>query len=216
MTDVAKEIATAFAVGPFFQGYIRGKLRTDPVFDEGLRALRECDGKIVDLGCGFGLFGLWAGKHGLENPYSGYDLSSWKIEAGRRAARALGFQNYSLEVENMTASDLEGAGLIVAFDVIHYLDSRQQNELFDRLARAAQRGSIVLIRTGVRGCGWRTSVTIAHEWWTRLSGWIRGGHLNFPTREGLVAAFEARDCDVIHRPLWGGTPFSSHLFKIRR
>ena len=216
MSKAAQEIALAVAGSPWLRGYVRGKLKTDPVFNEGLLALRGCDGLIADLGCGLGLFGLWARQHGFENSYSGCDLSRWKIEAGQQAADKMGLSRYELRVGDMLSFDFGGSDLVLAFDVIHYLDSQDQEQLYDRLAAAARSGSTVLIRTGVMDCGWRTAVTLAHEWWTRVSRWIRGGHVNFPPRETLVSAFELRGCSVEHRPLWGSTPFSSHIFKVRR
>jgi len=216
MTDAPEQIATAFTVGPVLRGYIRGKLKTDPVFQEGLRSLVGCRGNLLDLGCGFGLFGLWLRVHGFNNSYSGFDLSEWKVVNGNKAAEKMGLQNYSLKVGNITDCDYGNAAFIAVFDVIHYLDTKQQVQLFDRLADAANSGATVLIRSGIRGCGWRSSVTIAHEWWTRISGWIRGGDLNFPTCESLLTAFRLRNCMIEPKPLWGSTPFSSHLFKIQR
>jgi cyclopropane fatty-acyl-phospholipid synthase-like methyltransferase len=216
MSKAAQEIASAVTTGPWLKGYVRGKLNTDPVFNQGLVALCGCDGSIADLGCGLGLFGLWARKHGFENPYSGCDLSRWKIEAGQQAAQKMGLSHYALRVGDMSSFDIGDAALVLAFDVIHYLDSQAQVRLYERLAQVAQSGSTVLIRTGVMGCGWRTAVTLAHEWWTRASRWIQGGRVNFPQSEVIVSAFETRDCSVEQRPLWGRTPFSSHLFEIRR
>lgn len=216
MTDAAKQISKAFAVGPVLRGYIQGKLRTDPIFDEGLRSLLGCKGNLLDLGCGFGLFGLWLRVHGFTNSYFGFDLSEWKVATGNEVAKKMGFQNYTLEIGNITNCDYGNATYITVFDVIHYLKPKQQEQLFDRLADAAHSGATVLIRSGIRNCGWRSAVTIAHEWWTRISGWIRGGDLNFPTRESLQAAFELRRCMIETQPLWGSTPFSSHLFKIRK
>ena len=45
--------------------------------------------------------------------------------------------------------------------------------------------------------------------------WMRSGVVHYPVAEEVCAPFRARGfaCEV--RPLWGGTPFNSHLFVFR-
>jgi SAM-dependent methyltransferase len=207
-------IAAAVGGGRWLRGYVRGKLGSDPVFEAGRAVVERVGGPVVDLGCGLGLFGLWLRQHGLRTPYRGCDLGVWKIEAGRRAAERLRCGDFRLEAAEMAGFPLEGAGVICAFDVIHYLDAAGQAVLVERLIEASRAGGTVLIRTGVRGCGWRSAVTRVEEWWTRASGWIRGGAINFPQLEDLRGRFATAGCRVEARPLWGNTPFSSHWLEV--
>lgn len=191
-----------------------GKLRCDPVFNAAAAAVGHSRLPIVDLGCGLGLLGMWLRSHAIEMPYRGYDLTSWKVAAGNAAAARLGFKDIRLEEGDMCSVSLPGDCLVCAFDVIHYLQTSTQLALLRDLSDVAKRGSIVLIRTGVKACGWRTQATVLEEWWTRATGWIRGGHANFPRLKELVRFFESDGCRVSFRPLWGNTPFSSHWFEI--
>jgi hypothetical protein len=209
----ARLIADTLGGGRWLQGYIRGKLLGDPVFDEGLRALQGVMGPLVDLGCGLGLFGFWINAHGLGIDYKGCDLGGWKISAGKKGAEVLGYP-MELREGNLMDFPLEKAGIVCAFDILHYLPVDQQEDLIRRLAAAARSGSLVLVRNGVRGCGWRSLMTLAEEWWTRATGWIRGGHINFPHLDHLVRTFESAGCAVEAKPLWGKTPFSSYWLKI--
>jgi SAM-dependent methyltransferase len=214
VSAAADRISEAVGGGRWLRGYVRGKLRSDPVFEAGRAAVEQSGGPVVDLGCGLGLFGLWLRQHGCGVAYRGCDLSGWKIAAGQQAAEQLGYRDFRLEADDLTTFPLEGARVVCAFDVIHYLDDARQLELVRRLAAAARGGSTVLLRTGVRGCGWRSAVTRVEEWWTRACGWIRGGQINFPRLEDLRTAFEAAGCRVEARPLWGRTLFSSHWLEI--
>ncbi len=114
----------------------------------------------------------------------------------------------------MCLSSLGTPSIVCAFDVIHYLPLDAQTALFEKMALAAQNGSVILLRTGVRGCEWRSGATFLEEWWTRWSGWIRGGRLNFPSLPMLIQTFETAGCQVKHQPLWDKTPFSSHWLEI--
>lgn len=214
MSWAADEIARQIGGGRWLQGYVRGKLRTDPVFEEVRRGLVRRSGKVADLGCGLGLLGFWLRAQGLTNDYAGCDLGRWKIAAGQAAARRMNLQDFQLEVGDMTELPLEGAATVCLLDVLHYLSIDDQQRLLERLASAAAGGALVLIRSGVKGCGWRSAVTMAEEFWTRASGWIRGGKINFPQLGDLENFFTARGCRVVTRPLWGYTPFSSHWLEI--
>jgi len=212
--QVINRIADSYKAGRWLTGYIRGKLGADPVFDTALAELTGRSGCIVDLGCGLGLMGLWLRAHAHNAAYTGCDLGGWKVRAGTAAASRLGHQEITLTEADMTSFPLEGAHAVLAFDVLHYLPLSSQQRLIQRLAAAARSGSLILVRTGVRDCGWRSTATLLEEWWTRATGWIRGGEVNFPSLETLVSEFQSMGCNVEARPLWGRTPFSSHWLRI--
>jgi hypothetical protein len=212
--DPAESIARACGGGRWLRGYVKGKLRSDPVFGEALSAVQRHSLPIIDLGCGLGLLGLWLRAHGVQLPYRGCDLGGWKIAAGNEAAERLGFRDFAIQKADMRRFPLPAPSVICAFDVIHYLPASTQLSLLQRLAGAARDGSVVLLRTGVRGCGWRTGATVLEECWTRSTGWIRAGRVNFPRSEHVRKLFETEGCCVRSRPLWGRTPFSSHWFEV--
>lgn len=214
MNEVAERIAEAVGGSRWLRGYVRGKLTMDPVFEAGRAVVERVGGPVTDLGCGLGLFGLWLRARGSAVAYRGCDLAGWKIALGQKAAAQLGQGEFHLVTADMTDFPLDGARVICAFDVIHYLDDAGQAALMHRLAAAVHAGSTVLLRTGMRGCGWRSAVTGMEEWWTRASGWIRGGQINFPRLDDLRAQFAAAGCRVEARPLWGRTLFSSHWLEV--
>lgn len=212
--DPAETIASAFKGNRWLQGYVRGKLRADPVFHQACKAMSQGSLPVVDLGCGLGLLGMWLRLHGIAREYRGCDLGGWKITAGKQAVARLGMGDLALEEADMCHFRLEGPSVICVFDVIHYLGRKEQSDFLRSLAAAACKGSLVLLRTGVKHCGWRSWVTVAEEWWTRSTGWIQGGRVNFPRLDELESLFETEGCRVRIRPLWGRTPFSSHWLEV--
>ncbi len=211
---IAMKIAKAFETGRWLRGYIQGKLLADPVFHVACESIPKQGGSVTDLGCGLGLLGLWLKAHGHRVTYRGCDLGGWKIQAGHLAALRLGYEGVTFHECDMMQFSLGNADVVCAFDILHYLPDEAQERLVCRLAEAARGGSLVLVRNGMRGCGWRSLVTLMEEWWTRCSGWIGGGRINFPERESLVAAFDREGCSVEVCPLWGRTPFSSYLLRV--
>ena len=211
---LANHIASSFGKRRWLRGYIKGKLLSDPVFDTALQVAGGHTDRIVDLGCGLGLLGLWLRSHNHEAPYVGCDLGSWKIEAARNAAAKLGFSKIQLHEGDLLEFSLLPGDMICAFDILHYLPENLQSRLIHRLAGAARNESIILIRNGMNGCEWRSHATRLQEWWIRLSGWIYGRNIHFPELHPLVAEFQAQGCDVEYKPLWGNTPFSSFWLKV--
>jgi hypothetical protein len=63
---------------------------------------------------------------------------------------------------------------------------------------------------------WRFAATKAEEWFVRFTGWIPEQGWNFPTHDEVVSPFAQEGLTAEIRPMWGWTPFNSHLFTIRR
>lgn len=209
----AARIAGVFQ-GRWLKGYVQGKLSTDPLFNQALQEVQQYQGGIIDLGCGLALFALWLREHGMMLSYRGCDLVAWKIKAAEAAMQKLGHTNIVLEIAEMTEFSLEDAAVVCVFDVLHYLSADVQHQLVTRLAMAARGGAIVLIRTGVKGCGWRSFLTLIQEFWIKITGWIQGGSVTLPDLKNLIELFQSQGCLVESRPLWGKTPFSNYWLKV--
>lgn len=208
-----RRIAARFARPSSLWCYIIGKLALDPAYHTVLEHLRGSSYPIVDVGCGLGLLAHYLRDHGCRAPFIGCDLDARKIALATVAARRGRLVDVSFRCADAIDA-LEGPADIVLLDVLHYLDAGQQRRLLESLAaRVASGEGRVIIRTTPRERSWRYGVTILEEHWTRLSRWIPvGGAINFPSRETVLAPFLAAGCRCDVRPLWGCTPFNSHLF----
>jgi len=107
-------------------------------------------GRIVEVGCGWGAFALWADREGWDFEYIGYDISPEMISAARPACRSL--NNASFE---FGAGPLAPADWVVASGIFNVrLDTpdadwrRQVDETIDAMAQSARLGFAVNFLTG--------------------------------------------------------------------
>jgi 2-polyprenyl-3-methyl-5-hydroxy-6-metoxy-1,4-benzoquinol methylase len=212
--DTLASVSRAYGRSRWLRGYVAGKLTWDPVFQTARRMIVLRDRPVVDLGCGLGILGLSMRAAGIPLRYRGSDLSAWKVNKAKEAVRYFGFEDIGFEVNDVLATSIPEGSSVCMFDVLHYLPSSGQQVILERMADAAQNGSLVLIRTGLKSSGWRYMATLAEEFWTRATGWIRGGEINFPQREQLLHPFTERGLKASITPLWGRTPFASYLVTV--
>lgn len=204
-----RRIASRFEGPPRLWYYIVGKLALDPAYRAVLEQVRDEKAPIVDIGCGLGLLAHYLRDHGCQAPIIGYDLDAEKIRGAEAAAHRAGLKDVSFRCGD--AADHGGSSAtIVLLDVLHYLSPTQQQVLLERLAR---NNGTVIIRNGLRDDSWRYRMTLLEEYWTRWSGWIPSrAPIHFPTHEAILGPFREVGRTGEARPLWGATPFSSHLF----
>ncbi|MGC1481328.1 MAG: methyltransferase domain-containing protein [Chthoniobacterales bacterium] len=192
------------------RGYIRGKIRTDPAYEAVAKLLLERPTPVLDLGCGLGLLSLYLRERGFEAPIFGIDTAADKIARAQAAAES--FEGLTFAVGS-AAVPPSVADTTLALDILHYFDDEAQLALLERLAGEMPPGGRVIIRNAPRQRSWRYALTFLEEIWVRVSRWIiASDRINFPSIEEVVAPFEAVGCSTQVEPLWGRTPFNSHLF----
>jgi 2-polyprenyl-3-methyl-5-hydroxy-6-metoxy-1,4-benzoquinol methylase len=197
---------------PGLRCYVLGKLATDPAYAATLEILRAHPLPVLDLGCGLGLLAFYLREHGFKQPITGIDTDAKKIARARRAA-ARHYRGLTFATADAGAESLAPGRAIVLLDVLHYLDDAAQAALLGRLAACLEAGGIAIIRNTPRDQSWRFALTYLEEIWVRVTRWITArGLINFPTSDEIAAPFRARGCAEEIRPLWGATPFNSHLY----
>jgi SAM-dependent methyltransferase len=201
--------------GRWLQGYARGKLRGDPVFAAAFALLKDAPLPVLDIGCGVGLFEFYLRERGVAAALTGFDFDAGKIAQAQRIAAA-NYEGVSFCVGDTADALPPGArGHVVIFDVLHYLDPTAQRDLLERAADRVARGGLCLIRETPRDGSWRFRATQLEELFIRSILWMKSGVRHFPTIAEVLAPFERRGFSTQVRPLWGGTPFNSHLFILR-
>lgn len=212
--------------GRWRQGYVRGKLRSDPAYAAAFDRLRDSPLPLLDLGCGIGLLEFYLRERGFTAPLRGVDFDAKKIAEAQRIAAAH-YPDVQFAVADVARADVvtgtaprwqDGAGErghVVILDLLHYLAEGAQLPLLEQVADRVAPGALCLIRATPRDASWRFRVTQLEEFFIRASRWIRSEARHYLTREEICAPFLARGfaCEV--RPLWGRTPFNSHLFICR-
>ena len=104
-------------------------------------------GRVLDLGCGFGLFSLYYASvcPGLE--IEGLDLNPRRIAMARAAAGKLGLGNVRYEVGNVM--DFRGATSFDAaymLDIVHHIPAETVRPLLEQVAKTLPAGRLLLIK----------------------------------------------------------------------
>jgi 2-polyprenyl-3-methyl-5-hydroxy-6-metoxy-1,4-benzoquinol methylase len=214
--EAIEAIAAHFVGSRWLQGYVRGKLRSDPAYRAVLVELERRPQPVLDIGCGLGLLSFFLRRNGFTERIRGVDSDAEKIaRAAQIAAR-----EYDAGLEFSVGDAREVAadfGAVVMLDVLHYLEEASQERLLEGLASRVPPGGVVVIRTALADGSLRYWVTYLEEIFVRAIRWIRGGGaINFPTQEGVASIFRRAGFEEEIRPLWGRTPFNSYLLVFRR
>ncbi len=88
--------------------------------------------RILDVGCGFGLFGCYFSAMYPEITYCGYDLDAGRIEQAKRAAAKLGLTNVSFhcgDARDLEITDEYDAVMMV--DLLHHIDDAAKQNLIE-------------------------------------------------------------------------------------
>jgi uncharacterized protein (DUF2062 family) len=144
---------------PSARRFARWKLRLDRIFDI-LRGEDLGTGRVVDLGCGYGVTLAMIAADAPQRELAGCDLSGERIRAARQA---LPENAGSLVVSDVCSYEIGSAGLILIMDVLQYLSPGKQAELLARCAHALQPGGKLIFRVHDREAGLRSRVVLIFD-----------------------------------------------------
>ena len=210
----AERAADRFRASRFLHGYAKGKATWDPAYPAVAAILQNSSHPLLDIGCGVGLLAAYLRESGCQQPILGIEPDVPKVRIANEQV-ANGYP--LLEFRDGDARCLpEFSGDVVMLDVLHYMPAEIQRIVLDEISRRVCPGGRALIRTTFRDSSWRYYATLLEEAFVRISGWIRGGRCHFPTREEVTAPFNGPGWEVSVTPMWGRTPFNSHLVEIQR
>ena len=112
-------------------------------------------GKILDMGCGFGLFSLFLAARSPRRTIHGVDISARRIEAARRAAGRLGLKNVEFEIADIREYAVQGDwDGVFTLDLLHHVSPRSRLE-FLQAAKDHLNPDGVLIIKDVSTRPWR-------------------------------------------------------------
>jgi len=119
-------------------------------------------GRVLDLGCGFGLFSLYyATAHpGLE--IEGLDLSAKRIAMARAAAARLGLGNVHYGVGD--AMEFRGGRAFDAaymLDIVHHIGEETVRPLLEQVGKCLPAGGRLVIKDVDRAPAWKRWFTLA-------------------------------------------------------
>lgn len=132
--------------GPVLEWYCRIKTSLEGNY-ESLHALLPREGRIYDLGCGYGFASYLLHWSAPGRVITGVDYDADKIAV----AQALHLRDEGLQFEaaDLRSYALSAADAIMLSDVLHYLLPAEQDALLERCVQALNPGGMLIVRDGV-------------------------------------------------------------------
>lgn len=105
------------------------------------------EGRVLDFGCGFGLFSLYFASQAKRRQITGIDLNPARIERARASAAKLGLENARYEVGDVLQwQPAEPFDAIYMLDVIHHLPAAMVPEFLAKLRSFLAPGGVLVIK----------------------------------------------------------------------
>lgn len=102
-------------------------------------------GRVVDLGCGFGLFTLWFAQRRPQCQFVGIDSSARRIRAAQLLAETLGVRNATFECGDVVLCETGSINGAYCIDLLHHIPPEASERLLRRLfERLDPNGKIVV------------------------------------------------------------------------
>jgi SAM-dependent methyltransferase len=105
------------------------------------------EGRILDVGCGFGLFAAYFGQTQPRRQIVGVDPSARRIRLARSLSDQLGLRGHAFVEGDVRDAPLEGPfDAAYVLDVMHHLPRADQRRVLERLAGLLVRGGMLLVK----------------------------------------------------------------------
>ena len=117
--------------------------------------------RVLEVGCGFGLFGCYFAASDSRRRWLGFDLSTGRVEIARRAAQGLGLANAAFRVADAReALDLEGEfDAVLMMDLLHHIPDDSKRQLLDAVLRRLAPDGVLIIKDVTRRPWWKMAFT---------------------------------------------------------
>jgi 2-polyprenyl-3-methyl-5-hydroxy-6-metoxy-1,4-benzoquinol methylase len=103
--------------------------------------------RILEVGCGFGLFGCYFAALNPDVQYLGYDLNPRRVEMANLAATRLGLQNASFHCANARELSVnEQFDAVMLVDLMHHVDDETKKRLVTMAAGQLTPGGRLIIK----------------------------------------------------------------------
>lgn len=105
------------------------------------------EGRILDVGCGFGLFAAYFGQMHRRRRIVGVDPDARRVGIARGVADRLGLRGHSFNAGDIRDASVEGPfEAAYVLDVMHHLPKDDQRRVLERIASLLVPGGILLVK----------------------------------------------------------------------
>ncbi len=165
--------------GPVLEWYMKVKLRLEKnyqIFHE----LLPCQGRILDVGCGYGFMSYMLYFTSPARQITGIDYDEEKIATAAHCfSKEDGISFRHEDVRDFVFEKYDG---IVVSDVLHYLQPEQQLAIIDKCIESLLPGGLLLIRDGDKERGKKHATT-------RLTEFLSTRVFNFNKTSGTGLSY---------------------------
>lgn len=105
------------------------------------------EGRILDVGCGFGLFAAYFGQTQPRRHVVGIDPNGRRIQLARRVASSLGLERHAFHVGDVRTVDVRGPfDAAYVLDVMHHIPEDEQLPVLERMHDLLAPGGVLIIK----------------------------------------------------------------------
>lgn len=117
--------------------------------------------RVLEVGCGFGLFGCYFAARDRKVEWNGLDLDAHRIDMARRAAAKLGLSNARFAVADARQHlELnERFDAVVMMDLLHHIPDDSKRQLLDTVLARLAPGGVLIIKDVTRRPRWKMAFT---------------------------------------------------------
>ena len=165
--------------GPVLEWYMKVKVRLEKNYNF-FNDLLPRQGKILDIGCGYGFLAYTLGYTSSKRTVTGIDYDEEKIEIAENGY--LKGENVHFIHADALSYNFENQDAILLNDVLHYLPEQGQMQLLENCVQRTNQGGMIVIRDGAKEMESRHKGTRLTELFsTKILGFNKtGSHgLNF-------------------------------------
>jgi SAM-dependent methyltransferase len=175
-------------------------------------------GRVLEVGCGHGLFSLLAAVTSPRRSVVGVDVDERKVAHARAAAARARARGADCEIAVAPPGELPDGpwDAIVVVDVLYLLHAHAQRRLLLECARRLAPGGTLAVKEMALGPGWKLRWNKVQETVAvRVLGLTVGADMTFVDPEEMGRWLAEAGLDVRHLSLHKGYPHPHHLVLAR-
>jgi cyclopropane fatty-acyl-phospholipid synthase-like methyltransferase len=110
---------------------------------EKINQVLPVSGRILDVGCGYGLTTLYFALTNPARNLVGSDIDSYRLNLAKKISRSI--TNVEFIKQNLTGNST-GFDTIIAIDLLHHLSLANQNKFFSKIRSTLKPGGLLIIK----------------------------------------------------------------------
>lgn len=120
------------------------------------------EGKILDVGCGFGSYALYLALKEPKRSITGIDLNKNRIEEAKKASR--GLKNIDFYCKDFTKDfKLTKCNVISFIDLLHHVPVKTQTNLIKEAHLKLEKNGIIILKDVARKPRWKYLYNYIHD-----------------------------------------------------